>query len=328
MLFPPQVKAATSVQQRADKLSTSQPSATSTHEFSFIMSDTSQPVGSISLQFCSNTPVIDDGCTASNGLDLSGTTLTSQNGDTGFSVAAGSPPGFIILTRSPSNPAGVLSTYTLDGIVNPSDLGSHYVRIRTYSSIDASGVDIQNGGVVYVIVPGFDISSEVPPYLRFCVATVIISFDCATALNYFVDLGDLSTTSTKSGTSQFLAATNAVSGYSVTVAGTTLTSGTFTIPAVPVPTSSNIGTGQFGINLRSNTVPSVGADTVGAGTATPAANYSTANNYKFTSNDVVAGVTHSDDNRKFTVSYITNIDNAQAAGVYATTISFICLANF
>jgi hypothetical protein len=114
----------------------------------------------------------------------------------------------------------------------------------------------------------------------------------------------------------------------VTVAGTTLTSGLNTIPALAVPSASVPGVSQFGFNLRQNTIPGDGTDAVGPGTATPSANYNIPNQFTYNNGDIIASVTHSDDTRKFTVNYITNVSSGQAGGVYATTISFICLANF
>jgi hypothetical protein len=93
-------------------------------------------------------------------------------------------------------------------------------------------------------------------------------------------------------------------------------------------TASLAGTSQFGMNLRANASPAIGADPVGPGIAAVAAAYNTPDQYRFRAGDVVASSTGPNDYRKFTVSYIANVDAAQPPGVYATTITFICLANF
>lgn len=323
------VSAATSLTQRFDKMSSSVAGETAIHQVGFIMTDVTNPVGSVVVEFCSNTPIPGDSCTFPTGFSASAVSLTDQTGETGFSIHANSTANRIVLSRVPAvNPTGVPSTYDFSNITNPSANGSYFVRMSTLSSTDGSGVDIQNGGTVIYINNSLNVSGEVPPYLSFCVAVTITSFDCSTATNYFIDFGNFSTSSSSHATSQFVSASNAVSGYSVTVTGTTLTSGLNTIPALTIPTSSSPGTSQFGMNLRQNTIPANGSDVVGPGTATPTANYNLPNLFTFNNGDIIASVNHSDDLRKFTVNYLTNISSSQAGGVYTTTISYICLANF
>ncbi len=320
--------AATSLGRRYDKLSTPVAGASARHELGLTMTDTTQAVGSLVFEFCSNTSIIGDVCNTPSGFDITGATLLSQTGDTGFSIHPSTTANKLILTRVASNPTGVPSTYTMDGVINPTNSGSNYVRMQSFGSLDGSGIDIQNGGVVFHIDAEVTINSEVPPYIRFCVGITITSFDCSTAEAFFIDFGFFQTTSASRASSQFLAATNAESGYSVSVSGTTLVSGSHFIPELTSPTGSVPGVSQFGINLRSNSNPSVGGEVVGPGTAVAQTGYNSVNQFSYNNGDIIASVTHADDNRKFTVSYLTNISSSQEAGVYATTISFICLANF
>ena len=126
--------------------------------------------------------------------------------------------------------------------------------------------------------------------------------------------------------------TNSVSGYSITVNGATLTCaacvGTPTITASSSQTASSIGSKQFGLNLRANTTPSVGVDPDGAGSATPTANYNTANQFRFVTGDSVASSAAADQFRRFQVSYIANIDTATPAGTYTANMNYICTATF
>ena len=124
------------------------------------------------------------------------------------------------------------------------------------------------------------------------------------------------------------AQTNAANGYAITVNGTTLASGVNTIPALASQTTSNLGVGQFGLNLRQNTVPAVGGDPNGTGSGAVNANYNTSNQYRFNNGDVVAGATLPTDANTFTSSYIVNIGGSQAAGVYTSTMTYICTASF
>lgn len=303
-------------------------SATTTHLIGFTITNTTQPLGSIELEFCSNTPIPNTACTTPAGLDLSGATLASHSGETGFTIDPSSTSSTFILTRTAAIPGAISpSQYRFDSILNPSSAGSYYIRISTFSSTDASGSALEDGGVVFAIVPRLAVSAEVPPYLTFCTAVTISGLNCASATSYFIDFGEFSTTTTSKSSSQFVVATNAPGGFSVFIAGTTLTSGNNTIAALGGAPSTP-GTGQFGINLRANSAPAVGTDPAGPGTASPVANYNTPNSYRFTNGDTLVSSPITSDLKKFTVSYITNVAASQPSGVYNSTFTYICLANF
>lgn len=326
--IPPQQAAAeTLLEARFDKMSSTIVNEISTHEIGFTMTDTLTPVGSIVIEFCSNTPFSNTPCTIPAGFNAASASLNAQTGEVGFIMFSASTER-IILTRVPLPPSGVPATYTLGNITNPSNNGTFFVRVQTYSSIDGTGIPIQTGAMVIYTNNFINVNAEVPPYITFCVAVTITVFDCSTATNFFIDFGNFLSSATSQATSEFIAASNAVSGYSVTVAGNTLTSGLNTIPELTTPSPSITGISQFGVNLRQNTIPSGGANPIGPGTATPNPNYNIPNQYTYNNGDIIASVTQSNDIRKFTVNYITNVSNTQAGGVYSATISFICLANF
>lgn len=327
--IPVAVSAATLLGSRSVTIASSAAGVVTTHQFALTMLNTATPVGSMTLEFCSNTPVPNTPCTFPTGFSASAAVLAAQTGDNGFIIDIGSSTANkLVLARPPSNPLGTASTYRFDNITNPSASGSYYVRLQTFSSIDGTGIDIENGGVVFAVTSGLSVNAEVPPYLKFCVGVTIASFDCSTASGSFIDFGELRPTATSKASSQFLVGTNADSGYSVFISGTTLTSGTNTIPALASPTASSIGASQFGLNLKANSAPLVGAEVVGPGSSTANGGYASANQYKFVAGDSIVTVANGDDSRKFTVSYITNISSGQVAGIYATTITYICLANF
>lgn len=327
-VFQPVVQAATLLSNRYDRMTDARASASATHVIGFGMLNTVAPVGSLVVEFCSNSPIFGEVCDTPAGFDISSANLANQTGDTGFTIHPNTTANRLVLTRAPIAPNGVASSYELQNVVNPSARGTYFLRLQSFGSLDGSGIDIENGGIAIAINQAVDLSGEVPPYLFFCVGVVITGFDCTSANSYFIDFGYLSTNQPRFGSSQFVAGTNAASGYSVTVNGTTLASGSNSIPEMLVPASSSPGSSQFGLNLRANTSPPIGANPVGTGTAAPDAKYNTPNFFAYTDTDVVAGVTHPDRSRKFTVSYITNISPSQEGGVYATTISYICLANF
>lgn len=294
-----------------------------------VLNNTTSQLGSVRITYCSNSPILGDACTPSTGLNALVSTYRNEVGNTGFTKlpSPDSTTNEIILSRTPAVPTSPNFRFELAGVINPDDLGTHYVRIQTYESVDASGPALEEGGIAFSINRPFQVAAEVPPFLKFCVGTAINQFDCASATTFLLNLGVLSPQITSAASSQFVVATNAGNGFSVTMAGTTLTSGNNTIAAM-LNAGSSVGTSQFGVNVRANNNPAVGAESVGPGAAFAAPNYNVPNNFRFVNNETIAGGPGATDNKKFTVSYVTNVSQAQPAGVYATTISFICLANF
>ena len=218
--------------------------------------------------------------------------------------------------------------YVFSNITNPNSAGSLYARILTYDNSNASGNYTDYGGLALAILNPFTVEATVPPYLTFCNGVTIGNIDCANTQGDFLDLGELSPLSAKSGTSQMLVTTNAELGYNITVQGITMTSGINAIPALAVSDISRPGTSQFGLNLRANNSPQIGNDPQGPGIAQPSVNYNQPNLYRFVDGEQIVNSNGPDEPRLFTVSYIVNITPSQPAGVYASTITYICLGDF
>jgi hypothetical protein len=288
-------------------------------------------LGSIRLQICSNSPLQADPCVAPAGFDISTATLASQTGQTGFTIyAPGTNANTIVLSRVPVLAAAGAVSYTFTGVTNPSGASglSYYGRIQTFASNDASGADTEFNGLAFSMNNPIQITTEVPPYLLFCGGVAIGGFSCTNASGDYINFGNLRNVSTATATSQLLAATNAGNGYTISAYGLTMTSGNNSINAMSVRDVSRPGTMQFGINLVANTTPAVGTDPQGSGSAAPTANYGLADWFKFASGDAIASASAVQDFRKFTISYIINIPSGQPAGVYTTTLTYVCLANF
>ncbi|MEI7539319.1 MAG: hypothetical protein WCJ36_00925 [Candidatus Saccharibacteria bacterium] len=95
------------------------------------------------------------------------------------------------------------------------------------------------------------------------------------------------------------------------------------------PAASVQNSKQFGINLMSNTTPSIGSAVSGSGTGVPSVGYGTANQYKFLpAGETIASASVPTNTNTFTTSYIANIDGSTAAGVYSTVITYVATANF
>jgi hypothetical protein len=260
---------------------------------------------------------------------VSAANLDNQSGNTGFSVdAINTTANRVVLTRPASVAAAVASQYDLSNITNSSVSGqSIYVRITTYASLDATGAFTDNGAVAYAMNSPLSIGAAVPPFLQLCVGVTVAS-NCSSASGDRINLGNLSTNIARAGTSQFAGGTNSASGYTIFVQGTTMTSGNNTIKALNVQTPSFPGNNQFGINLRDNSVPNIGSNPSGSGSAAPMANYNTPNLYKYLNGEAIARSTLPSDYNRMTVSYMINIDDSQAPGVYASTFTYLATATF
>ena len=290
--------------------------------------ETPSLVGSIRLQFCDNSALEVDPCNPPPGFDATGTFIASQTGATGFLVSApDSTANEVVLTRPPSLTVPVSASYNMVNITNQTNNGVLYTRVSTYSSSDGTGPFIDFGAMALEILPSFDIAAEVPPYLLFCLGETITNFDCSTATEPFSELGDLTPNITSAGQSQVVVATNGQSGFNMRTAGGTMTSGNNTITAMSGGTSAK-GTSQFGLNLTANTSPAIGQTVTGPGIATVDPAYDQPDHFRFNSGDIVATAPAPNDFRKFTVSYIVNVPKGQPGGVYSTTITYVCLANF
>ncbi len=148
-----------------------------------------------------------------------------------------------------------------------------------------------------------------------------------------VDFGTLSSSTVSTGTSEFAVGTNSASGYNVTIDGDTLThtNGIDVIDEIGnTAVVSNPGTEQFGINLRDNTSPNIGADPSG-GVGAVASGFNEVDKFKFYTAgnpQIIANSATSSDLTTFTISFIANIAPQTDAGLYTTTLTIITTSLF
>jgi hypothetical protein len=292
---------------------------------------TGTAVKSLQIQFCES---LSDGCaSAPAGFTSASASLASQptglGSLSGWSVETGTNGSLMIVNASNStNPSGAVSV-VWSGVANPTATNTtFYGIITTYSNADFTGAT-DTGSIALSTSNQVEVSLTVDETLTFCAGTSITDQNCATISGSFVDLGHGSTTSTATGTSVMAASTNGSLGYTITVSGTTLTSGVNTITALSSGGSSTIGNKQFGINLAgNNTAPAVGAAVSGTGTGVPTANYGINNNFRFASGNVVASASGPTNANTFTIGYIANIDGMTPPGVYNTILTYTATANY
>ena len=149
------------------------------------------------------------------------------------------------------------------------------------------------------------------PYIEFVVS------------NSNIDLGALSTATTKTANATFSIKTYLAHGYTVINASDPPSNNGYIMQAISsVPTASSPGTEQFGMNLVSNTSPvTFGANkayrpdsTFSSGLVAP--DYSNQNMYVYRKNDVIAYSDSSSSYTDYTISYIFNISSVTPGGTY------------
>jgi hypothetical protein len=271
-------------------------------------------------------------CSTPSGFTGASANLTAQPTGLGAtsSWADDSNAGNLRITHA-SNvtaPSGAVNIQW-DTVTNPTaDNTTFYLRVTTYSDAAYSSA-LDSGTVAVSTGDQITVSATVDETLTFCAGTSgITNSSCAGATGSTVSLGSITPSTTGSGTSQIGISTNATSGYSITVSGSTLTSGGNTISALASQTASSQGSEQFGINLRDNATPNVGTDPDGSGSATPTSNYNTADQYRFVSGDSIASKGSSDNFRRYHVSYVANVAGSTEAGSYSTNLNFVATATF
>jgi hypothetical protein len=312
---------------RSIVISTSEVGSVASHRYNFRV-NTSITVGSLEVEYCTNSPYVGTPCTAPAGFNLAIASMGTQSGLTGFNIDPSTTTNKLILSRVP---AGVTPTVnaslTVNNITNPSTPNQTvFVRISTFATNDATGIRGDRGTVAFSTARQLIVNGFVPPYLTFCVANIVAP-DCSSTIGNYLDFGELSSSSTRAVTSQFAVATNDVSGYVTTVSGLTLTSGNNTISSLSTGSISIPGTPQFGLNLRANSSPLIGSEKTGVGTGVPNVDFDTPNNYIFKNGNIASSPLSTEFNL-FTVSYIANVSPTQPPGVYISTLTYITTVSF
>lgn len=324
----------------------SKPGGSVDHAFSFTLPQVGTPsIGSIKFQYCLEAS--GGSCTLPTGLITTTATIGTQTGATGFTLTAttnGSP----YLTRTAATiPINTAVSYILQTITNPTTTNqTFYVRITTYTSIDATTGLTDSGTVAASTATPIVLTGTMPESLIFCtgatVGTTSSIPDCSKATAGAISFNqNFSPADTATATSQMAASTNAGTGYSITVNGVTLTSGSNTVTAMNAASAGIRGSSQFGMNLKLNTTATstiaVGAEIAPTSNGTnfrgePLAGYNTADTFKFTTGEAVAdsaqGGAGGTDAQIYTASYIVNVSGGQAAGTYTTTLTYICTPTF
>jgi len=309
--------------------STAATNATTTYTFTFTVPTTGTAIKSFQAQACTTASGT---CTTPTGFANNVSTLTPPTGlGAGWTVNTATAGSLRMVSASNVTLPSGSQTVVFNNVQNPTTTPqTFYLRLTTYS--DAGWLTaIDTGATAAATANQITFNGTVDETLTFCVG-ITVTGNCTSTTGTAVTFSPSSTfltTSTATASSQFAAATNAGGGYIVTVNGTTLTSGARSIAAAGAQTQNGAavisapGSSQFGMNIP--TVTNASVDSVGvAGT-----NFGGATNYRYFTGDTVGTTAGApSDFNTYTANYIVNISGIQAAGVYTTTLTFICTAIF
>jgi hypothetical protein len=149
-----------------------------------------------------------------------------------------------------------------------------------------------------------------------------------------LDLGTLSASSTATGTATFSVRTYLASGYVVITRGAAPTNENgATIAPMSGGGASTIGSEQFGMNLKDNTTPNIGAEAVQVPDSSfsygyAETGYGTVDNFKYNDGDTIARSDSSSGETDYTISYIVNISPITEAGLYVFAQDLIVVSTF
>ncbi len=239
----------------------------------------------------------------------SGQVITISLGDTA-SITAGHCVAIEI---------GANATYAASGstqITNPS--GAQTATLVVGGSMADSGTL----GIPIVASGGDQVSvtANVDPVIVFAVTDSTIGFGSLSASGARWATGDTLGNGSETSAHDITASTNATSGYTIYVLGSTLTSGGNTIDAIGgSAVASNPGTEQFGLK--------VSASGGSGGVVAPYASADYAYNAISTQDDIALSSVPSL-TTTYSVTYIANISSTTQPGSYGTTLTYTATGLF
>lgn len=199
--------------------------------------------------------------------------------------------------------------------INPTTSGSKTITLSVGSGADSGDI------VVNILDDSqVSVSATVDESLTFTVSDNTIGFGTLSASDDYFATGDTNGSATEVEAHTLVVGTNAANGYTMTVNGSTLTSGAHTITAIGSSnTASSVGTEQFGLRL-----------TASGGSGTVSAPYA-ASGFAFDSAafpDQVASASSASANTTYSARYLANVTASTEAGAYTATLTYIATANF
>jgi len=149
-----------------------------------------------------------------------------------------------------------------------------------------------------------------------------------------INLGVLTAGTTATATASFSVKSYLASGYVVMNASPPPKNGSYTLNTLTTPTASNNSTEQFGINLVSNSSPSIAGSAnpvqnpTGFGFGAAATGYNTTNLFKYVNGDTIASSSKSSGETDYTISYLFNTTSVTPGGTYTMNHMLVATSTF
>lgn len=148
-----------------------------------------------------------------------------------------------------------------------------------------------------------------------------------------LNFGGLSTSVTATGTANFSVLNYTAYGYNVSILGASPTNGSYQLSSLSSNSTSTAGTEQFGINLRNNTSPDIGADhqqvpSSDFSSGVVGANYNVVDSFRYVPGEVIAYAPKSSGQTDYTISYIVNTSINTPGGQYTSNQTLLCTGTY
>jgi hypothetical protein len=338
------------VDSRYIKMSSSAVSAASTsYEISWKSGSTTN-FKSVAIDFCANSPIVGDSCTATVGTSTPslGTPVVTGSGVGAWTESTVNTGRTLVVSDATGITPAVndVQTMTLTSATNPSALGTFFARILTFPNASGTnsaanytagtpGAYIDYGGVALSTANQLTITAKVQESLTFCVYATF-STNCAGSSGTAVTVGDsngiLSPTSvlTDLESPGFGLSSNAAHGVIVRMKGSTLTSGSNTIDPFGggsgACTADSVSTSVEQFGMRATTTSPI---TVDPGYACSSGNHSLdTTNIATTYGDTLASTAGALDETHVPMEFAAKSATATEAGIYTATFTFIATGTY
>jgi len=179
----PALASAASITSRSIALSSASSGATGSYTVGFTPTSNA---GAFVVEFCANSPVIGQSCTAPTGMNAAG--VTTSTGSTTISTTTAATANKVAVVKAMTG--GAATSVELANIVNPTTAGVFYARIVTYvadadtanytsAAVGANSVD--EGGVAMTITNDVNVSGTVQESMQLCASAAVMTDNCTGA---------------------------------------------------------------------------------------------------------------------------------------------------
>lgn len=259
---------------------------------------------------------------ASTGLESTETLASSPSVSAWGAVFSGTQNRVLTLT-APTDGVGstvvaandrIIITYNNTNSVNATSPGSYVIGVSgTFGDTGSITVGILSDDQVSV-------SATVAQSLTFSISDNSIGFGTLSSSAAQFATGDTLGSASEVEAHNLVVGTNASNGYTMSLNGSTLTSGANTINTMGASNvASSVGTEQFGLRM-----------TATGGTGAVTAPYA-ASGFAFDSvafPDQIASAAGSSANTTYSARYLANITSNTEAGSYSATLTYTATANY